>query len=184
MSCRYPQIYPRKVIARSAFYSPSLVCALGINLTILMGIVAHSVPGVNRGFRIMHRAAWTPHLLVKNSSDNEPIPVRMSSTMKVLFGFLCLVFLLGCDELNAPKTTPQTTQVKPPDPPAPKCASAHRFEKVEIYPMNLRADIALDSCTGQLCRTWPWEVKSSAGNSPWKTYEDAPLCRDLASVNP
>ncbi len=49
--------------------------------------------------------------------------------------------------------------------------------------MNMRADIALDSCTGQICKTWNWEVKSGV-NSPWKTYENAPLCKDVAAANP
>ncbi len=49
--------------------------------------------------------------------------------------------------------------------------------------MNLRADIALDSCTGQICRTWPWVIKQGV-TSAWSIYKDAPLCKDLTISNP
>jgi hypothetical protein len=68
-------------------------------------------------------------------------------------------------------------------PPAPKCTTDHRFERMEVYPMNLRADIALDSCTGQVCRTWDWAPKGTS-ETAWTTYESRPLCSDLAKSNP
>jgi hypothetical protein len=40
------------------------------------------------------------------------------------------------------------------------CKPDHRFERTEVYPVSLRADIALDSCTDQLCKTWDWTSKS------------------------
>jgi hypothetical protein len=56
------------------------------------------------------------------------------------------------------------------------CSTDHRFERTEVYPLALRADIALDTCTGQLCRTWPWAAKTT---NAWSTYQDLPLCSDL-----
>lgn len=101
--------------------------------------------------------------------------------MKVLAALLALLWFQqsnGCNETPTPQPTPKAEAV------APRCSSTHRFEKTEVYPMNLRADIAMDSCTGQICRTWSWEVKGANPKSPWQTYADAPLCRDLAVSNP
>jgi len=67
--------------------------------------------------------------------------------------------------------------------PAPQATAAirirstdHRFERTEVYPLALRADIALDTCTGNLCRTWPCEAKTT---NAWSTYQDLPLCSEL-----
>jgi hypothetical protein len=81
----------------------------------------------------------------------------------------------GCDVDNSHRATAETM---PPPVPAPRCA-ADRFVKTEAYPYNLRNDIALDSCTGQICRTWDWSAKG--GNNAWVSYQNAPLCKDLAA---
>lgn len=52
--------------------------------------------------------------------------------------------------------------------------SAHRYERLEIYPIGLRADLALDSCEGKICKTWAWSAVSVT--SSWHEYDDAPLC--------
>jgi hypothetical protein len=57
------------------------------------------------------------------------------------------------------------------------CSEPNRFERTEVYPIGMRADIALDRCTGKLCKTWSWQAKTD--NSPWKTYEDLPECSSL-----
>ena len=67
--------------------------------------------------------------------------------------------------------------VPKPKPTTRSCSTDHRFERTEVYPIPMRADIALDTCTGQLCRTWDWSVKSQ--NSAWVTYQSLPLCSDL-----
>jgi hypothetical protein len=67
---------------------------------------------------------------------------------------------------------------------APHCSSDHRFEKMEVYPTNLRADIALDSCTGQVCRTWDWTPKNQNLNTPWNAHKYDPLCSTLVVTNP
>jgi hypothetical protein len=60
------------------------------------------------------------------------------------------------------------------------CSADHRFERTEVYPIGLRADIALDSCTGQLCKTWTWTAK--APNSAWAVYENLPVCASLPAT--
>jgi hypothetical protein len=66
--------------------------------------------------------------------------------------------------------------------PAPKpitrvCSVDQRFERTEVYPITMRADIALASCTGQLCRTWNWSSKNPS--NAWAVYQDLPLCSSL-----
>jgi hypothetical protein len=63
-----------------------------------------------------------------------------------------------------------------------KCNQDHRFEKTETYPISLRADIALDTCSGKLCKTWSWVSKIP--NSAYATYEDLPVCSELPDVKP
>ena len=102
--------------------------------------------------------------------------------MKPFFLLLAMVGLYGvcgCDQLQ--QSEQPKVEVKPV--PTPKCTTEHRFERVDVYPMNMRADIALDSCTGQICRTWSWEVKDGV-RSAWSTYQQAPLCKDLTVSNP
>ena len=60
-----------------------------------------------------------------------------------------------------------------------KCTGGHRFQPVEIYPVELRGDLALDTCTGQLCKTWKWSAQSVAG-AAHAQYDSVPLCRLLA----
>lgn len=88
----------------------------------------------------------------------------------------CSVFLVGCEDIDHPADTkpPNPTHVEPVQ---HTCAVDHRFEKTDVYPITLRADIALDTCTGNLCRTWNWTAKQSG--TVWSTYEDLPLCSSL-----
>ncbi len=67
---------------------------------------------------------------------------------------------------------------------AAHCSTDHRFEKLEVNPINLRADIALDSCTGQVCRTHDWFFQGQHTKTAWDTYAGAPLCSELATMNP
>lgn len=70
-------------------------------------------------------------------------------------------------------------------PSQPKCTADHRFEKTEVYPIGLRADIAMDSCTGKLCKTWAWVAKDAKNtNSIWATYQELPVCSELPDIKP
>jgi hypothetical protein len=64
----------------------------------------------------------------------------------------------------------------------PKCTGDHRFQQVDIYPVELRGDLALDTCTGQLCKTWKWTARSFAGGAHAQ-YEGIPLCSLLAGAS-
>jgi len=44
-------------------------------------------------------------------------------------------------------------------------------------PWGLLPNIALDTCTGQLCRTWDWQLIDPKG--PGSGYQDLPLCSSL-----
>jgi hypothetical protein len=117
------------------------------------------------------------------SDDGENVVLTL-----VVWGIFALVIYGGFAAYRdyvKPRLFPDATNTAlPPAPPAPKCATDHRFEKMDVYPMNLRADIALDSCTGQVCRTWDWAPKITSGESAWSTYESRPLCSDLLKSNP
>jgi hypothetical protein len=65
---------------------------------------------------------------------------------------------------------------------ASKCTMDHRFERTEVYPIGLRADIALDSCSGRLCKTWAWVAKDT--KSVWATYQELPVCSELSDFKP
>jgi hypothetical protein len=64
--------------------------------------------------------------------------------------------------------------------PTPRCNGGHRFQQADIYPAELRGDLALDTCTGQLCKTWNWTAHSAVG-AAHVPYEGIPLCRILAN---
>jgi hypothetical protein len=70
----------------------------------------------------------------------------------------------GCDE------------TKPPDPPPPKpVPQINRFVPVSNHGS---ADVALDTVTGELCRTWEWEYRPA--NNPAKGGLDLlPTCVTL-----
>lgn len=82
-------------------------------------------------------------------------------------------FLIGCD------TTGPQDQSKPSTaPPSEKAESApldrQRFKTVDVYPVGMRVNLALDTSTGQLCRTWNWQT--NGGQSP---YNHLPTCASL-----
>jgi hypothetical protein len=91
----------------------------------------------------------------------------------------CLSASDGCDPTAAsPKQTPRIDLSAGMVAKETLCTAEHRFERTEVYPIGLRADIALDTCTGSLCRTWPWQAKDA--NSAWSTYENLPTLFLLA----
>jgi hypothetical protein len=81
-------------------------------------------------------------------------------------------------------------EIKKPDVPVKVEQSPERFpasRRFEILPHD--ADVAFDTQTGQLCRTWDWQVMGkpskpdAAGNSPQrKLGELTPTCLSLYST--
>jgi hypothetical protein len=71
-------------------------------------------------------------------------------------------------------THPVQVQVQAPVKKSRVCATDHRFTDPVGLPYSIRGNVALDGCTGRLCKTWSWEMK--VGHSP---YQDLPLCSDL-----
>jgi hypothetical protein len=63
--------------------------------------------------------------------------------------------------------------------PTAQCNNDHRFQQVDVYPVELRGDVALDTCTGQLCKTWQWTAQSATGAARMR-YEGLPLRQLLA----
>ena len=105
--------------------------------------------------------------------------------MKSLVLFAGLLFLAdpySCNDTSSQTAQPTTSQAATPAPASQFCPADHRFQKVEVYPISLRSDLALDSCTGQLCRTWDWHAVTK--NSIWSTYEDLPTCASLPNTRP
>jgi hypothetical protein len=105
--------------------------------------------------------------------------------MKALVFIALLVFLTqdGCDQTGMKAKADQAAADRRAARPAPKsrpvtriCSTDHRFERTEVYPQAFRADIAPDTCTGQLCRTWPWAPKTT---NAWSAYQDLPLSSEL-----
>ena len=111
--------------------------------------------------------------------------VRVSRTLvkHSLVSACALSLLAGCDQLTTSRPDPTKDAVDrmiAASSLGKQCAAENRFRQTDVYPMVLWADIALDSCTGQLCRTW--ESKPKTANTPWESYADIPLCVDLPNA--
>jgi hypothetical protein len=74
----------------------------------------------------------------------------------------------GCDSTAKPAVKPVEHHVPP----------AHRFENV---PGIAGDGIALDTVTGQWCRTWEWHYKVASMSGGLDTL---PLCIDIFRSNP
>lgn len=72
----------------------------------------------------------------------------------------------GCDQLE------HASSQSSPRPSVASETRTHpigRFEKIQ----NFRVDVALDTQTGQLCKTWPWQSTNRNSVDP---YETLPTC--------
>jgi len=94
----------------------------------------------------------------------------------LFFAAVTVPLLIGCnptDFQNQSKPSSSITQ------PCEKTESTHpdrqRFKTVDVYPVGMRPHLALDSDTGQLCRTWNWQT--NGGRSPWNRL---PTCASLS----
>jgi hypothetical protein len=89
----------------------------------------------------------------------------------VVIGLAILLAQNDCDssKQNSPPVQ-QSAEKKPPHP-------INRFEKLQ----NFRVDVALDTKTGQLCKTWQW-ISTNRQNPD--SYEDLPLCIALYNQYP
>lgn len=83
-------------------------------------------------------------------------------------------FLVGCDATR-PQSQNQPSTAVPSEKVQSTSADRQRFKTVEVYPVGMRQNLALDSYTGQLCRTWNW--KTNGGKS---SYNGLPTCASLS----
>lgn len=83
-------------------------------------------------------------------------------------------FLVGCNATR-PQSQNQPSAAVPSEKVQSTPADRQRFKTVEVYPVGMRQNLALDSYTGQLCRTWNWQT--NGGKSP---YNGLPTCASLS----
>jgi hypothetical protein len=68
----------------------------------------------------------------------------------------CCSFLVGCDQMTAVNAQPKKRAT------VKRAVPVHRFVQ-----STFNADIAFDTQTGQMCRTWAWEpISASAKPDP------------------
>ncbi len=87
--------------------------------------------------------------------------VRSSALMRVAIvtSLLTLGSLAGCDQFSQAPTKREN-----PCAAVSRSGDPQRFKTVEVYPVGMRQNLALDSHTGQMCRTWNWQT--NGGRSP------------------
>jgi hypothetical protein len=61
-----------------------------------------------------------------------------------------------------------------------ECSADHRFANMSDLPISVRGDVALDTCSGQLCKTWEWV---SQDKHVQNSYQSLALCADLAKLS-
>ncbi len=105
------------------------------------------------------------------------------SRVRSLAPLVATVFLLGCDQLTSTPNNKPTKTVTTKENRAP----VHRF----VLTRN-ESDVAFDTQTGQICRTWEWtpigkapKADPETGNSPQRKFgEFAPTCISLYQQYP
>jgi hypothetical protein len=110
----------------------------------------------------------------------------MKSRLRAAILIVGLAQLLGCEEASkdsghVPAQATPSVQTESPHP------EAHRFVLAEHH-----TDVAFDTLTGQLCRTWDWSVIGTTnkpdpvtGSVPQRTPgELTPTCLSLYEQNP
>lgn len=90
--------------------------------------------------------------------------------MKVVAYFVASLLLSGCDQ--TPPKPAQAAQPKSEGPPI------HRFESVST---TGSLGVAMDTATGQWCRTWDWSYKATTLNGGLDTL---PTCLSLFQQTP
>jgi hypothetical protein len=112
-------------------------------------------------------------------------PVRRSNFL-LPAAFAAIVVLSGCDDLN-----PSQTSNKPPA----KMVAAKKDERAPVHRFVLTrydSDVAFDTQTGQICRTWDWspigkvpKPDPDSGSSPQRKFgEFTPTCASLYQQYP
>lgn len=101
----------------------------------------------------------------------KPNPIRVA----ILTTSLSLGVLTGCDQLAQTPTKGARAAVAENPCPTVKGGDPNRFKTVDVYPVGMRQNLALDSSTGQMCRTWNWQT--GGGRSP---YNGFPTCASLS----
>jgi hypothetical protein len=97
----------------------------------------------------------------------------VSIRVAVVIFLLSLGVLVGCDRLA--QTPTKGARAENPCTVVAKGGDPQRFKTVEVYPVGMRQNLALDSYTGQMCRTWNWQT--NGGRSPSNHF---PTCASLS----
>ena len=107
-----------------------------------------------------------------------PLREKWQSLLIAVF-VVSLTGLFGCDQLTNPPS-PQTTKVAPQKSTGGDREPVHRFVLAQHD-----YDVAFDTQTGQICRTWDWQVAGKppsieSGVVPQRQFgELAPTCLSL-----
>ena len=118
-------------------------------------------------------------LHLPSSVGSESGRVVESAPMKIsLFCFFVTLILFGCDELTQQQRgQPRTEQSSP----APSQAVDSSKEKRFAFPTKSspfpESSVALDTITGQLCKTYAWEDNT-------RLPKGLPLCSELTALSP
>jgi hypothetical protein len=105
-----------------------------------------------------------------------------SETRKRLKSFaklLCLLVLLVVGGYWVVSRVGQVSHAHFKGSAVPQYNHEGRFRQVDVFPAELKGDLALDSNTGQLCKTWKWSSQTPPGAAHAR-YEGIPLCSSLA----
>ena len=110
--------------------------------------------------------------------------IIMRQMRSVMFA-LSVLMSVGCDNLNRKQDQKKDTIASKPKPKAPR-TPLHRFV------LTRAEDVAFDTQTGQICRTWTWQPVGKApapdpvtGGAPSRKFgEFAPLCLDIYTLYP
>lgn len=94
--------------------------------------------------------------------------------MKVLGMFLLAFMLQSC---NQPFSIPKRDPAAEKDHPSKKVEAAAAGSYQRFLPVNGNAMLALDTVTGQLCRTYPMTIGAAKADDA--KLLGAPFCRDL-----
>ena len=98
--------------------------------------------------------------------------VRVAIVTSLLF----LGMVAGCDQLaQTPAKGAHSSTAEIPCTATIKSGNPQRFKTVDVYPVGMRQNLALDSSTGEMCRTWNWQT--NGGRSPSNHF---PTCASLS----
>src|SRR5690349_8382447 len=108
--------------------------------------------------------------------------VRFSEAFVGAAILLVMLVSVGCDQLqsdtNNSNTKQQQQQQQQPQPPPPR--REHHFDPIARSEGNL----AVDTTTGQMCKTWAWVCSGGNSSSSYgiscSAIEEMPTCESIS----